>query len=146
MSGASLADASGDGSLVAALTWVQGTLLGTVATAIGVIAIAAIGLMMLAGRIDLWRGVRTVLGLFILFGASTIAAGLMAGARGFAEAPSPITGVDPGQPPASPPPASGYDPYAGVSPLPSGPQWSDAVPSGGSDRVPLDSRASPRGS
>jgi type IV secretory pathway VirB2 component (pilin) len=71
---------------------------GTVAAAVGVIAIAAIGLMMLAGRIDLWRGVRTVLGLFILFGASTIAAGLMEGARGVAEAPPPITGPHPGQP------------------------------------------------
>ena len=136
MSGASLADASGDGSLVAALTWVQGTLLGTVATAIGVIAIAAIGLMMLAGRIDLWRGVRTVLGLFILFGASTIAAGLMEGAHGLAEAPSPIAGPHPPLPPASPPAVSAYDPYAGVSPLPSGPQWSDAEPSGGSNGAP----------
>jgi type IV secretory pathway VirB2 component (pilin) len=136
MNGASLAEASGDDSLVAALTWVQGTLLGTVATAVGVVAIATIGLMMLAGRIDLWRGVRTVLGLFILFGASTIADGLMAGARGVADAPSPIAGPHPGQPPAAPPAASAYDPYAGVSPLPSGPQWSDAEPSSGSGGAP----------
>lgn len=76
------------------------------------------------------------LGLFILFGASTIAAGLMEGARGVAETSSPIAYPRPDLPPAAPPAASTYDPYAGVSPLPSGPQWSDAEPSSGSGGAP----------
>lgn len=74
-----LADPGGGSSLVAALAWVQGTLLGTVATLIAAIAIASIGLMMLAGRLDVRHGARMVFSCFILFGASTIAAGIQAG-------------------------------------------------------------------
>jgi type IV secretion system protein VirB2 len=56
--------------------WLQGTLLGTVATVTAVIAVATVGFMMLTGRIN-WRyGASVILGCFILFGASSIVAGI----------------------------------------------------------------------
>lgn len=72
----SYSDPSGSGVLVSAVNWLQGTLLGTIATAVAVIAVAAVGFMMLTGRIN-WRyGVTVILGCFILFGASSIVAGI----------------------------------------------------------------------
>ena len=60
----------------------QGTLLGNVATAVAVIAVAAIGFMMLTGRIN-WRyGATVVLGLFVLFGAGSIVGGIRSIAGG----------------------------------------------------------------
>lgn len=69
-------DPQGSGPILAALTWLQGTLLGNVATTAAVIAVAVVGLMMLTGRIN-WRfGATVVLGTFILFGAASIVAGI----------------------------------------------------------------------
>jgi len=48
------ADPSGSGAIVGALHWIQGTLLGTVATVTAVIAAAIVGYMMLSGRLN-WR-------------------------------------------------------------------------------------------
>ncbi|QIG53492.1 type VI secretion protein [Altererythrobacter sp. BO-6] len=74
------ADPQGSGPVVAALAWLQGTLLGTVATTVAVMAVAAIGFMMLTGRMN-WRfGVTVIIGVFILFGATTIVAGIQAAA------------------------------------------------------------------
>jgi type IV secretion system protein VirB2 len=54
----------------------QGTLLGTVATVVAVIAVATVGFMMLTGRIN-WRyGATVIHGCYILFEASTIVAGI----------------------------------------------------------------------
>lgn len=69
-------DPAGSGPLVGAVNWLQGTLLGNVATAVAVIAVAAVGFMMLTGRIN-WRyGATVVVGLFILFGAASIVGGI----------------------------------------------------------------------
>lgn len=71
-----LGDPAGSGVLVSAVQWLQGTLLGTVATVVAVIAVAAVGFMMLTGRIN-WRyGATVILGCFILFGAASIVAGI----------------------------------------------------------------------
>lgn len=71
-----LADPQGSGVLVSAVQWLQGTLLGTVATVVAVIAVATVGFMMLTGRIN-WRyGATVILGCFILFGAASIVAGI----------------------------------------------------------------------
>lgn len=71
-----MTDPAGSGVLVDAMLWLQGTLLGTVATTIAVIAIAAVGFMMLTGRMN-WRyGATVIIGCFILFGASAIVAGI----------------------------------------------------------------------
>lgn len=71
-----LADPRGSGTIISAVQWLQGTLLGTVATVVAVIAVACVGLMMLTGRIN-WRyGAVVILGCFILFGAVSIVAGI----------------------------------------------------------------------
>ena len=70
------ADPAGSGAVVSAVRWLQGTLLGTVATVVAVIAIASVGFLMLTGRIN-WRyGATVILGCFILFGAASIVAGI----------------------------------------------------------------------
>ncbi|WP_278254139.1 TrbC/VirB2 family protein [Sphingobium sp. BYY-5] len=69
-------DPAGSGPIVGALQWLQGTLLGTVATVAAVIAVAAVGFMMLTGRMN-WRyGAVVILGCFILFGAASIVGGI----------------------------------------------------------------------
>ena len=72
----SLADPQGSGAIVSAVRWLEGTLLGTVATVVAVIAVASVGFLMLTGRIN-WRyGATAILGCFILFGAASIVAGI----------------------------------------------------------------------
>lgn len=72
----SYSDPQGSGVLVSAVNWLQGTLMGTLATVAAVIAVATVGFMMLTGRIN-WRyGVTVILGCFVLFGASSIVAGI----------------------------------------------------------------------
>ena len=69
-------DPAGSGPIVNALAWLQGTLLGNVATAVAVMAVAAVGFMMLTGRLN-WRfGATVIIGVFILFGAASIVAGI----------------------------------------------------------------------
>jgi type IV secretion system protein VirB2 len=72
----SFSDPAGSGVIVAAVRWLEGTLLGTIATVVAVIAVATVGLLMLTGRIN-WRyGATVILGCFILFGAASIVAGI----------------------------------------------------------------------
>ncbi|MHA6318343.1 TrbC/VirB2 family protein [Altererythrobacter sp. CAU 1778] len=76
------ADPQGSGPIVAALGWMQGTMLGNVATAVAVMAVAAVGFMMLTGRMN-WRfGATVIVGCFILFGAASIVSGIQAAAGG----------------------------------------------------------------
>ena len=73
-------DPAGSGPIVAALGWLQGTLLGNVATAVAVMAVAAVGFGMLTGRMN-WRfGATVIIGVFILFGAASIVAGIQSAA------------------------------------------------------------------
>ena len=68
--------------IVNALAWLQGTLLGSVATAVAVMAVAAVGFMMLTGRMN-WRfGATVIIGVFILFGAGAIVSGIQQAAVG----------------------------------------------------------------
>jgi type IV secretory pathway VirB2 component (pilin) len=120
-----LGDPGGSGAVVAAVQWLQNTLLGTVATTVAVICVATVGLMMLSGRVDLRRGASVVLGCFILFGASSIAAGIRSVATG--DSMEPVAYVEPWTAPQAPaaaptwtyqapaaPPAPA-DPYAGAA-------------------------------
>ena len=76
----SLADPQGSGAIVSAVRWLEGTLLGTVATVVAVIAVASVGFLMLTGRIN-WRyGATVIIGCFILFGAGSIVAGIQSSA------------------------------------------------------------------
>lgn len=77
-------DPQGSGPILAAVEWLQGTLLGNVATAVAIIAVAFVGFMMLTGRMN-WRyGITVIVGCFILFGAASIVSGIQsaAGAAG----------------------------------------------------------------
>ena len=112
----SLADSpAGSSSIVTAVVWLQDMLLGTVATSIAVIAVAAIGFGMLTGRVNIRYGVTVVMGCFILFGASSIVSGLRQAAAGATggdiasgiEAPS-LAGTP--RPTPSPAPAPGPAP------------------------------------
>ncbi len=76
------ADPQGSGPIIAALGWMQGTLLGNVATTAAVIAVAVVGLMMLTGRMN-WRfGATVIVGCFVLFGATAIVSGIRTAALG----------------------------------------------------------------
>lgn len=96
--------------------WISGTLLGSVAIGICVLAVAMIGLMMLTGRLPVRYGLRVVLGCFVLLGAPVIAGAFSTGWSSLAE-PAPVI-ITPEQiepdPRADLPPAQ-YDPYAGAS-------------------------------
>lgn len=79
---AQTANPQGSGPIIAALAWLQGTLMGNVATAIAVMAVAAVGFMMLTGRMN-WRyGATVIIGCFILFGAGAIVSGIQSAAAG----------------------------------------------------------------
>ena len=104
-----------DAAIPAAVEWAVGTLLGSVATGVAVLAVAFLGFGMLAGRIDWRSGVRLVLGIFILFGAPMIVRELMALARdGEAGAPSQMAAGAFPQLPAVHENAPLDDPYAGA--------------------------------
>ena len=109
----SLADPPGSSVLVAAVSWLEGALLGTVATTVAVIAVASIGLMMLSGRINIRYGATVVLGCFILFGASSIVAEIR-GVRGGPSESEAYVYVPPPPPAPARPPAN-PDPYAGAA-------------------------------
>lgn len=69
---------AGSSPITGAVDWIQQTLLGRVATTVAVIAVAAVGFMMLTGRMN-WRyGATVIVGVFILFGAATIVGGIQA--------------------------------------------------------------------
>jgi type IV secretion system protein VirB2 len=113
---ASLADPDGSSALVAALHWLQGTLLGTLATTVAVIAVASVGLMLLSGRMNYRHGATVIVGCFVIFGASSIVAGfaaIMSGA-GAAEVGTSLPTPPPRSISAGPAPQN-YDPYAGAA-------------------------------
>lgn len=112
-----LTEPSGTQALTSAASWLQGTMLGSVATIVAVLAVAAVGVGMFRGRVDIRRGLIVVVGCFVLFGSASIANAMMTliGASpstnilASAEvAPSPLATL----PAPEPVP---YDPYAGAS-------------------------------
>ncbi|WP_420607448.1 TrbC/VirB2 family protein [Novosphingopyxis sp.] len=80
-SAAQLGDPAGSGVVVSAASWLQGTLLGTLATIVAVIAVAAVGFGMLTGRINWRHGAVVILGCFVLFGAASIVGGIQSTAQ-----------------------------------------------------------------
>lgn len=118
-----LGDPGGSGAIVAAVQWLQNTLLGTVATTVAVICVATVGLMMMSGRVDVRRGASVVIGCFVLFGASSIAAGIRSVATGDSMPVEPVAYVEPwtAPPPAAPavparvPADRAADPFAGAA-------------------------------
>jgi len=82
MAQSAAANPAGSEPINAALEWVQGTLLGNLATTAAVIAVAVVGFLMLTGRIEWRRGLVVVIGCFIIFGAAAIVAGIRTAAGG----------------------------------------------------------------
>jgi type IV secretory pathway VirB2 component (pilin) len=113
MSLTSLSNAPGSSTLVAAVSWLEGTLLGTIATTIAIVAVAWIGLLMLMGRLEIRRGLTVVTGCFVLFGATAIAAGIRSTVG--SEVATTYDPPEVAPPPYVPPPQRNPDPYAGAS-------------------------------
>lgn len=107
---------SGNASaLTAAVGWIENLLLGSLATTISILAIAAVGMLMLTGHVPARRGGRTVLGCFILFGAGAIAHGLLDAAT-FVTSPAPVTiSIPPYEAPTPVPAPAPSDPYEGAA-------------------------------
>lgn len=101
--------------LPGAVEWIRSLLLGPAATIIAVLSVAALGLMMLSGRVPTRRGVRVVLGCFILFSAGGIANGIVAIGRSHSDqVPPPSPQPQPSYTPTAPDPPPN-DPYAGAA-------------------------------
>ena len=113
-------DAASPNAFVAAVQWLNGTLTGALATAVAIIAVASLGMLLLVGHLDTRRAGRIIFGCFIIFGASTIASGILDAVQG-TEADTDFALSTPPPPPQLPPsPAphassNPYDPYAGAA-------------------------------
>lgn len=106
---------AGQSVLGAVADWITGLLSGSLATSLCVIAVAALGFLLLSGQLAIRRGGQVIAGCFLLLGASTFALalrGLGDDLAGSDSAPVPLVIERPVPPPL--PPAT-YDPYAGAS-------------------------------
>lgn len=114
----SLTDPPAYSPIADGVVWVQGVALGSVSTTIAVIAVAAIGLLMLLGRLELRRGINVVGGCFLLFGASAIGTAItgLTGPVAMPRAPD-ATALSalPSVSQETAGPVTFYDPYAGAS-------------------------------
>lgn len=110
-----IAPGAQDGGLAGAAHWVADVMTGTVATIVATLAVAALGLAMLQGRLSVRDAARAVLGCFILFGAPYMARSL-AGMAPSADIPAVVYSAPTPPPPVVPPtPQADRDPYAGAS-------------------------------
>lgn len=114
----SLIDPPAESPIVDGVMWVQGVALGYTATAVAVTAVAAIGFLMLSGKLALRRGIAVVAGCFILFGANGLAMALLGLASQGAPPhypanPEPSQSIN--QASSSLPSSPAYDPYAGAA-------------------------------
>lgn len=104
--------------ILAAVLWIQGALLGTVATSVAVICVAFLGYQLLMGRIPARRGATVILGCFLLFGAPGIAAALrsLTGAQPPPELTAPELTSPLAVPPLEPsrPAPDPFNPYGGT--------------------------------
>jgi type IV secretory pathway VirB2 component (pilin) len=110
-------------ALLGAASWLEGLIHSPAVTGVAVLAIAAMGVSMLTGRIPVRRGLTVALGCFVLFGAPAIARGIVGSVTAIDQPESssvPLAPPSPGPTPALnsprtavPPPIA--DPYAGAS-------------------------------
>ena len=108
-----------DGSaLLGAAQWIEGLIQSPATIAIAVLAVAAMGLSMLTGRLPVRRGLTVTLGCFILLGAPAIARGIVASVGtvvGVEPAPAAELATPVFNPPPNPAQPAVEDPYAGAS-------------------------------
>ena len=86
-------DASNSNAVAAAMIWIEATMLGGIATIAAVIAVAAFGLLLFLGRAPVPRRSKSRVGAFILFGASSIASGIVRSLNGSANNIETATGL-----------------------------------------------------
>lgn len=114
-----LSDPTGSNAIVAAVDWLQGGVLGTIATTVAIIAVASVGYGMLTGRTNWRRGASVIVGCFIVFGVSSIVAGIRSTTEPAAlyaplqTAQTSTSIVIPRLPPQ--PPSLDSDPYSGAT-------------------------------
>lgn len=111
-------EADAPNAFVAAVQWIQGTLLGSIAISIAVLAVATVGVLMFQGRIDVRRATQVVFGCFLLFGASSIADGIVDAVHRNSVPDVSANAPTPGYPLVIRPvstQAPAYDPYAGAA-------------------------------
>lgn len=116
--GGPLSDPTRTAAIANASAWVSGVLLGPMLLAVATVSIAAVGVMMLTGRVPLQRGMIVILGCFVLFGAPVIARGLLGpavGGGGSLRQSSTVMSDDAPAVVAPPPQPTVYDPYAGAA-------------------------------
>ena len=113
MTQASLLSPASGNPLEGFVVWSEFTFFGSMATLLCILAVAILGLQLLSGRLELGRGIRTLIGVVVVLSAPAIAASLVAfdDRQSLAAAPA----VIPGQPPARELPPVQNDPYAGAS-------------------------------
>ena len=109
-----------DSVFAVAIGWVVGLLSSEVSTILAVIAVAIFGMLVILGRGDVRSGGRVAVGCFIVFGAATIAQGLL-GVIGQEREVVPLPEVGSPAPPErifkpETRPANPFDPYSGESP------------------------------
>ena len=121
-------DGTSQSSIVAAFNWLAGVATGSIGTALAALAVAAVGIAMLQGRLPSRKGATVVVGCFILFSSHAVAFGILDStspdqfdvASTMIEAPAYVA------PAPTPVP---YDPYAGASvPLRSQERAYDMIP------------------
>lgn len=100
-------------AVLGSVQWLTGTLLGTAAISLCVIAIAFVGFQMLSGRLPIMRGLRVIVGCFLLLGAPVVAASISGLWQQGSAAPAPPAAQQTADPRGDLPPAG--DPYAGAS-------------------------------
>ncbi len=111
----SLFDAGGDAPMMQSAQWIERVMLGEVALALCVIAVAVIGAVMLGGRLPVREGIRIVLGISMVLGAPVIAGGFAGGFGALAEILRPHLITDASENMRKDLPSADYDPYAGAS-------------------------------
>lgn len=103
------------GSIGEAARFVAAVLSGSLAMGLAILALAGVGLAMLTGRLEVRRGLATILGCFLMVGAPAIARGIL----GFSAAdvrPAVVTDVPTvTQPLEAKRVQQTADPYAGAS-------------------------------
>jgi ABC-type spermidine/putrescine transport system permease subunit II len=106
--------------MTAAGDWVVSLATGSLATTIAIIAVAALGLAMLRGRVPRQRGIAILLGCPVVASAKMIAAGLL-GLLDSSPARTAIaqtTATEAGPIRPDPEMPNDFDPYAGAAPAP----------------------------
>lgn len=97
--------------------WLREVLSGSLATALGIVAISLVGLSLFQGRLRLQRAAFVVVGIFLLLGAPMISAGIIGNLHPALPAIVDKTVAPPPVIPQNRPALSAnpFDPYAGAS-------------------------------